>query len=1555
MAKLKSSRVYGNLTVDDVLLVSTDATITGNLTVLGTTTTVNSTTVTIEGPIVQQGAGANGAALTSDDGKDRGLDLSYYAGGAQLEAFMGWNTANSEFAFGDNVTISGDVVSFNTYGNIRALHYIGEGDTLGNITGANVTGWVKQANYANYAGNVVNASQPNITSVGNLSGLQIGNASTTGNVVIDTNGNITATGSIIANGAQSNLTIGTALANNSQANIYGNLYVTGTISGSINATIEAKGSSWDVQYKDNTGNLAGSDAFKFDASSSNTVTIGTGFTFVGDTGNANVANSITFQNGGVVGANVQGSGNGVDLYAPSGSDYVQLNYDDSVFVWANADQISFDASGSYYANLYTGNGLFEVTNAFSAAGGNLEVDENGNVNAAGYGSFADLYDTNLTANYIVFPDSTGKLKGTAGFAIASNVLSANNFSTTDANIQGNVTLNKTLHTAGNLLTTNSDGNIVDTSITLSSGLLTIGNANVTGTTTTNKLKITGLNSNSPVSGGILTTDNTGNVTESTDFTYTASTLFTPNANVSGQVTASNVAVNTISQTQVVFAGAGGLLEGDANITYTIGNSTLEVNNINSTGIVYGNVLQTNLSANVVPVLDNNGNLTSDAGLAYYVGNTTLVANNIVGTTTIKSANIFDTDLALHSVVIAGTNGQLMDDTAGGFAYYTGNATLTSNNVIVSADLTSGNVYANTGNIKAGNIISDNLLYANGNPWDFAKANGSATDIQFKSSTGDLQGSSNFTFDPATSLLTVTGNATVTGNLSANNANLTTDLYVGGNANIIGYVKAGDTTITGNLVVTGTTTSVNTTTTQLEDPLIDLGLGANGAALTNDDGKDRGAILHTYNGATSAKNDIFMGWKDSEGYFVLAQNVTVTNSVVDYGSTDADKQANLADLHLGNIYAYNANFGGAVFSNGNITLGSGSFLNGDVKGNISGNIKVAGANGSIQFASNVIEHLGSDVTAGNFVVGQHYKIDVPGSTDFTLIGATNSSSGTYFTATGVGAGTGTAKPSNTYGDLANDGANLEYVAGTLTVSYAGAGTVVADLLTGTLTTTAQPNISSVGTLTSLSTSGNISIDNSSPTNGLLTDNLYYANGNPWDFMTAAGSTGQLQYHGSGTDLAASANLTYDDGTQTLTVVGNIVTGAGSGGNITGANEIHANYFYGDGSNLTNVTAEFVAAANLTGGTLSSNVTSSSLTTVGTLISLEVTGDITSDTGNITATTGNVVVTAGSVNVALGDVNVTSGNVSANNITSNALTSTGIVYTNGSNTLVTDAMNFSYTAGSGTLSVANANVTSNLTVTGNIIDGGLSTNQIAYTASGNVITGDTNFTYDGANLKVGTNISANVSTGAIVAANVTSNNVTATQVVYGDTGGKLTSDSGFKYYTGNSTMVANNFIASSSANLGAIGNVTITGGSDGQYLVANGSSGGLKWASVDAAKISNGTSSVDIPVTNGNIQLTSAGNLVVEVTGLGANVTGYVTVDGDIQGNNITATANITAEGTTDATNAVTGTITTAGGISAQGNIYTGHAIGFANTPGANTDSAAYIQFNATANSLDFIFN
>ena len=50
---------------------------------------------------------------------------------------------------------------------------------------------------------------------------------------------------------------------------------------------------------------------------------------------------------------------------------------------------------------------------------------------------------------------------------------------------------------------------------------------------------------------------------------------------------------------------------------------------------------------------------------------------------------------------------------------------------------------------------------------------------------------------------------------------------------------------------------------------------------------------------------------------------------------------------------------------------------------------------------------TNVTAGSFVPGRTYVIVSPGTTDFTLIGAANSTIGTSFVAIGVGSGSGTA--------------------------------------------------------------------------------------------------------------------------------------------------------------------------------------------------------------------------------------------------------------------------------------------------------------------------------------------------------------------------------------------------------------------------------------------------------------------------------------------------------------------------------------------------------------------
>jgi hypothetical protein len=74
---------------------------------------------------------------------------------------------------------------------------------------------------------------------------------------------------------------------------------------------------------------------------------------------------------------------------------------------------------------------------------------------------------------------------------------------------------------------------------------------------------------------------------------------------------------------------------------------------------------------------------------------------------------------------------------------------------------------------------------------------------------------------------------------------------------------------------------------------------------------------------------------------------------------------------------------------------------------------AGANadnqgsGLLTVNGNMYEYSTTIRTAGAFVVGDRYTIAVPGTTDFTLIGATDNDVGTFFFATGVGTGTGTA--------------------------------------------------------------------------------------------------------------------------------------------------------------------------------------------------------------------------------------------------------------------------------------------------------------------------------------------------------------------------------------------------------------------------------------------------------------------------------------------------------------------------------------------------------------------
>jgi hypothetical protein len=65
-----------------------------------------------------------------------------------------------------------------------------------------------------------------------------------------------------------------------------------------------------------------------------------------------------------------------------------------------------------------------------------------------------------------------------------------------------------------------------------------------------------------------------------------------------------------------------------------------------------------------------------------------------------------------------------------------------------------------------------------------------------------------------------------------------------------------------------------------------------------------------------------------------------------------------------------------------------------------------------------------------------------------------------------------------------------------------------------------------------------------------------------------------------------------------------------------------------------------------------------------------------------------------------------------------------------------------------------------------------------------------------------------------------------------------------------------------------------------LQTNGS-GGLAWASVTPASISNGNSNVNIPAANGNVNISAVGNAnILVVTGTGANINGTLTATGNV---------------------------------------------------------------------------
>ena len=123
----------GTLTIgqpDDVT-VGGILTVTGNLVVNGTTTTVNSSTITVDDPIFTLGGDV---APSSDDDKDRGIEFRYHTGSAAKVGYFGYDDSTGFFTYIPDATNTSEVFS-GTQGTVSVLAYnIGANTVLSGST-----------------------------------------------------------------------------------------------------------------------------------------------------------------------------------------------------------------------------------------------------------------------------------------------------------------------------------------------------------------------------------------------------------------------------------------------------------------------------------------------------------------------------------------------------------------------------------------------------------------------------------------------------------------------------------------------------------------------------------------------------------------------------------------------------------------------------------------------------------------------------------------------------------------------------------------------------------------------------------------------------------------------------------------------------------------------------------------------------------------------------------------------------------------------------------------------------------------------------------------------------------------------------------------------------------------------------------------------------------------------------------------------------------------------------------------------------------------------------
>ena len=730
----------------------------------------------------------------------------------------------------------------------------------------------------------------------------------------------------------------------------------------------------------------------------------------------------------------------------------------------------------------------------------------------------------------------------------------------------------------------ANGDITTTNITTTgvSNLNAIGNVKISGGSNTQVIQTDGAGNLSfvTISTSSLSNGNSniqvlanGNVTFSVTGTANVGTFTSTGLNVAGYISGSNITANgnvsvnnyivTPSTVDLIVAPDTQITRFYSNVNpfsggYSLGNSLARWDNVfSNTANVSGNVaagglltdnlyyangtpwdLQEAAGANNEIQFNEGDNFSASANFTFNPSTNLLTVN---GNAQFNNANLGNLAIANFINVssnVTTNNLSVNLELAGNTANFTGNIKTLNANLGNLATANFVNVSTNvnvTNTMEAGNVRTDNLLYANGNPWDLQEAAGSNTEIQYN--LGDnFAASANFTYDDATQLFTVLGNSQFNnanlGNLAIANfvnvaSNLTVNLELSGNtANFTGNVEAGNlstsgsggnitmsggnitganvinaNTFVGNLSATTANISGNTTTNNLT---VNLEFSGNTANFTGNvtvaniigalaNGTSNVKVYNNANVEFTINGVANVATISSTGLYVVGQINTTSGNMLSNGNITANSFLNSANANV----TGEAALGSVLTSNITATSGTITISAAGIDQNI--NINPTG-NGTVDVGSHRITQVGDPTQPRDAATKEYVDSTAQGLTIHTAVrvtstgnlNATYANGGSVLSTIAITGGKTIQFSAahnlsvgdeiswdNSFNGIISDDPYFVYstpAADTITVKAGYFGAEVTTLTNGTgLTQTARANTGVGATLTNAGANAAISID------------------------------------------------------------------------------------------------------------------------------------------------------------------------------------------------------------------------------------------------------------------------------------------------------------------------------------------------------------------------------------------------------------------------------------------------------------------------------------------------